>query len=201
MKARRVEGDVKLDGDLSEDAWQDAEPAAVEYTLAEAEARPALATEVRCLWSEEAIYFGFSCPYSKLTVFDPPAKEERLGLWDRDVVEMFLGTDPAKAGRYAEFEVAPTNERLDVIIDRPEKDFGWASGFESAVRVDEVEKRWTVEVRIPAAALSPAVIAKGARLPLNLYRSDISEGVFLAWSPTLLGTAHAPERFGVLKLE
>lgn len=201
MKAKRVEGEIQLDGELSEEAWQSAEPAFVDSTLAESEGRPELETEVRCLWSDEAIYFGFNCPYTKLTVFDPPAKEERLGLWDRDVVEMFLGTDPAKTGRYAEFEVAPTNERLDVVIDRPEKDFGWDSGFESAVRVDEVAKRWTVEVRIPAAALAPAAILKGTRLPLNLYRSDVAGGVFLAWSPTLRPTAHAPERFGVLELE
>ena len=36
-------------------------------------------------------------------------------------------------------------------IDLPEKDFAWASGFTSAVKVDEAAKRWTAEVRIPVA--------------------------------------------------
>lgn len=201
LKARQVEGEVKLDGELSEEAWQAASPAALEYTLADSAARPELATEVRCLWSDESLYFGFSCPFTKLTVFDPPAAEERLGLWDRDVVEMFIGTDAERPGRYAEFEVAPTNERLDVFIDRPEKDFAWDGGFESAVKVDEAAKRWTAEVRIPVAALAPAAIGKGGRLPLNLFRSDRAGDAFLAWNPTLQNTTHAPERFGVLELE
>lgn len=201
LKAQRADGEVTLDGMLSEASWQAATPVPLEYTLADSTARPELSTEVRCLWSNDSLYFGFSCPYSKLTVFDPPSAEERLGLWDRDVVEMFIGTSPDRPGRYAEFEVAPTNERLDVLIDRPEKDFPWDSRFESAVTIDDAAKRWTAEVRIPAAALAPATLSKGASLPLNLFRSDRAGGAFLAWNPTLQSTAHVPERFGTLELE
>lgn len=201
LTARKVEGEIKFNGDLSEEAWKAATPVSLEYTLADSTARPELATEVRCLWSDDALYFGFSCPYTKLTLFDAPSEKERLGLWDRDVVEMFVGTDPGMPGRYAEFEVAPTNERLDVLIDRPEKDFGWDSKFESAVKVDEAARRWTAEVRIPAAALAPTKIGQAARLRLNLFRSDRAGNAFLAWNPTLQRTTHVPERFGTLALE
>ncbi|MDQ3329720.1 MAG: amidohydrolase family protein, partial [Planctomycetota bacterium] len=201
LKASRLEGDIEIDGDLSENAWRNATPASLEYALADSSAEPELSTEVRSLWSDEFLYFSFSCPFTKLTVFDTSSEDERLGLWERDVVEMFIGIDAEKPGRYAEFEVAPTNERLDVLVDLPEKDFGWESGFESAVNVDEASKRWIAEVRIPVASLAPAKISKGSHLRLNLFRSDVAGGAFLAWNPTLRNTTHVPERFGILELE
>ena len=54
---------------------------------------------------------------------------------DWDVVEAFIASDTNNVKRYTEYEVSPTNERLDVKI--PEKNFVWSSGFESATRVDE----------------------------------------------------------------
>src|SRR5439155_24320432 len=123
--------------DLSRPQWQRVPVARLEYTLRDGVARPALSTEVRCLWSKDSLHIAFRCPFTKLTVFEPPSAVERLGLWDRDVVEAFIGTDAGNIRRYDEFELAPTNERLDVRINLPDKDFGWSSGFRSAVRVDE----------------------------------------------------------------
>lgn len=198
LKAARIDKDFELDGDLSKAVWQKASPVVVEYTLKEGEARPALSSTVRCLWSPAALYFAFECPYTRLTVFDPPAEKERLGLWDRDVVEVFLGADASRIGRYAEFEVAPTNERLDVDIDLPKKDFEWSSGFTSAVRVDEGRQVWTAEVRIPLAAISATPPTPGRRWRLNLFRSDRANDAFLAWNPALAPSTHTPERFGTL---
>ena len=104
---------------------------------------------MRCLWSNDSLYFRFTCPYTKLTTFEPVSPTERLGLWDRDVVEVFLAPDPQNVRRYGEYEVAPTNERLDVLISPEDKDFAWDSRFASAVKVDESAKVWTAELRIP----------------------------------------------------
>ena len=74
------------------------------------------------------------------------------------------------------------------------------SHFTSAVKVDEQAKVWTAELRIPMASLGGDVRPlKGARWRLNFYRSDRAGGVFLAWNPTLTGTAHTPERFGIIE--
>jgi hypothetical protein len=54
-------------------------------------------------------------------------------------------------------------------------------------------------MRIPLAALSDAKPAGGTRWRLNLYRRDRAHQAFLAWNPTLTGTSHTPERFGVLE--
>jgi predicted TIM-barrel fold metal-dependent hydrolase len=207
-RAAPSEGEIALDGRLDEAAWHRAQPLRLEYASRDYTAHPEVATEVRCLWSPRDLYLSFVCPYRSLTVFEPATPEvERFdlarpgrSLWDRDVVEVFLGTDARQPRRYAEFELAPTNERLDVlVVNLPEKDFAWNSRFASAVRVDRRKKVWTAELRLPLAALSDQAPARGTRWRLNLYRCDRRLNAFLAWSPTLSGSFHVPDRFGTLE--
>jgi hypothetical protein len=121
-------------------------------------------------------------------------------LWDRDVIEAFIGTDLGDPLRYDEFEVAPTNERLDLRLPKlPQRDFQWNSGFQSAVYVDKKARTWNCEMRIPLENLTSVKPAAGTRWRLNLYRCDRANNAFLAWSPTLTGTFHTPERFGSLE--
>jgi len=120
---------------------------------------------------------------------------------DRDVVEAFIGSDLDHIQRYTEFEIAPTNEKLDLILNLPDRDFDWESGFESAIKTNEQARVWTAEVRIPLSKLSSSKPEPGTRWRLNLYRCDRANNAFLAWNPTLQGSFHAPERFGTLLFE
>ena len=200
VKAARIDKDFELDGELKDAIWQKAIPASVEYGSLKYDARAELATSVRVLYSDQFIYFGWECPFTTLTVFDTPsADRERLGLWERDVVEVFVGGDWKNINRYAEYEVAPTNERLDVLLNLPGKDFGWDGRAQSAVKVDKRRKVWTVEWRMPLELLASAKPAPGTRWRLNLYRCDKANNAFLAWSPVLKGSFHTPEKFGVLE--
>lgn len=201
MKAAAVTQDFVPDGILNEPAWAAASPVRLEYQSHDAAARPALSTTVRALWSPEFLYLAYECPFTVLTTFDDTVAGERLGLWDRDVVEAFIGTDPAKPGRYSEYEWAPTGEQLDLMLDLPERDFPWSSGMQSAVVVDPDAQAWRVEVRIPMKALVETGPEAGARWRLNLYRHDAASRSGLAFSPTLTGTFHTPERFGWLVLD
>src|SRR2546423_2859693 len=147
------------------------------------------------LWSQSFLYVGFECPFTELTAFHPVQKERKrfdlqkdgASLWDRDVVEAFIGNDPQTAGHYAEFEVAPTNEGLDLMLNLPKKDFDWNSHFRSAVRVDKKAGRWTCEMRIPVKAFESPGPDAGTRWRINLFRCDRKHKAFLAWSPTLTG--------------
>ena len=200
IKAGHIEQDFEPNADLSGPQWRHTPVTRLEYMVGDGAARPELSTEVRCLWSKESLHIAYRCPYKKLTVFDgPPSKTKRLGLWDRDVVEAFIGTSATEIGRYDEFEVAPTNERLDVRLNLPDKDFDWSSRFSSATHIDEASGVWTAEMRIPLSALSTTPPTPGTRWRLNLYRSDTAGHAFLAWNPTLTRTAHQPDRFGVLE--
>lgn len=200
VKAAHIDKDFEPDGELNDPVWQKATPAQVEYGSLKHDARPEMATSVRVLYSDQFVYFGWECPFTKLTVFDTPsADRERLGLWDRDVVEVFVGSDWQNINRYAEYEVAPTNERLDVLLNLPGKDFGWDGRAQSAVKVDKKRKVWTVEWRMPLEVLSAVKPAPGTRWRLNLYRCDKANNAYLAWSPVLKNSFHTPEKFGVLE--
>ncbi|MBU6400729.1 MAG: amidohydrolase family protein [Verrucomicrobia bacterium] len=200
LTARHLDADFASDGDLTKAGWQRAEPVHMEYESLDYTAHPAVSTTVRVLWSDKFLYLGYECPFTELTVFTPPKlNEERLGLWDRDVVEAFIGSDLANIKHYAEFELAPTNEKLDLTLNLPDKDFQWSSGFETGVKLDRRKHVWTATMRIPLTALSAAPPEAGARWRIDLYRCDKANHAFLAWSPTLTETFHTPEKFGVLE--
>ncbi len=208
LRARRISQDFDLDGRLVNPLWQTATPVCIEQATQDGTVRPELSTAVRLLWSDKYLYLAYACPFTRLTVFEPPRFDRKrfdlakagVSLWDRDVVEAFIGADPRNPRHYTEFEVSPTNERLDlVIVDLPEKDFAWTSQFQSGVKVEAKTKVWTCEMRIPLTALSETKPSVGARWRLNLFRCDRANKALLAWSPTLNGTFHTPERFGVLE--
>ena len=199
VKATRIDRDFAVNGLLDEPEWTQAVPTRLEYQSGDGSARPELSTPVRLLWSDKYLYLGYECPYTKLNVFTPTQKEERIGLWDNDVVEAFIGSDPQVPGRYTEFEWAPNGEALDLKVDLPAKDFAWTAKGESAVTIDETNNVWRVEVRIPLPALSDKLPQQGTRWRLNLYRFDREHKAGLAFSPTLNRTFHTPERFGWLE--
>lgn len=199
LRVTKLAKDFKPDGRLREAAWQRARVERIERSLKEGVAKPAISTTVRALWSAQYLYLAYQAPYTELTVFKPVSHTKRIGLWDRDVVEVFVGSDLDNANRYTEFQVAPTGEMLDLSLVLPDRDFEWTSGFEAAVRVDRKAKLWTTELRIPMTALARAKPQVGDRWRINLYRHAAADGAFLAWHPTASATAHVPERFGWLE--
>src|SRR6185436_15633397 len=206
VRARRISQDFPPDGKLDDALWQTAHPVLIECQSRDYSAIPEISTEVRMLWSSEYLYLGYTCPYTKLNVFEPSQSQERYSmtnknssLWDRDVVEAFIGSDLEHINRYTEYQVAPTNEKLDLKLALPERDFDWSSRFESAIAVDRKAKVWNCEMRIPLTALADKKPTRGSRWRINLYRCDRSHNAFLAWSPTVTGNFHVPEKFGTLE--
>ncbi len=205
--SRRISQDLEMHAAVGHPLWQTALPVRLDQSSRNGAARPDSTTVVRSLWSPDYLYLQFECHYTKLTVFAPPRPEGKrfdLGkagasLWERDIVEAFIGTDSSHPRHYGEFQLAPTNERLDLLVTNlPEKDFGWSSGFSSAVRVDPKAKVWTGIMRIPLRALSEVKPSAGVQWRVNLFRCDRANRAFLAWRPALDGSFHVPERFGVL---
>lgn len=201
VRAAHIDRDFRADARLKEPAWQLPAPVTVEYQLRDGAARPEVSTTVRVLWSDRYLYLGYECPYTELTVFDPPdRKHERTGLWDRDVVEAFIGSDAGNGRHYYEFEVSPNGEQLDLELGGATKGLDWNSGFDSDTRVDRPARVWRAVLRIPLKALSAAgAPGRGTRWRLNLYRHDIAHKTFMAWNPTATSTAHTPEKFGTLE--
>ena len=114
---------------------------------------PETATTIKAFWTDTDLYFFFRCPYKELNLFLPANHAgPRVGLWDRDVVEMFLGDDWQNIRHYREFEIAPTGDWIDLAIDLDKKednDHSWRSGWETLARTDKAHKIWYSAARIP----------------------------------------------------
>jgi len=169
---------------------------------------PALRTQVRGFWTSTHLYLLFSCPYNELNLFLPPlGGGPRDKLWDRDVVEIFLGEDWTRIGHYREFEIAPTGDWIDLAIDldRDSYDQSWRSGWKTAARIDQAAHAWYAAVRIPLSAVGSAPVKQGSKWRANLYRIE-GQGPdarrhFLCWQPTCVvhrDPNHVPENFGTL---
>ena len=200
-KAIKISRDFVPNGQLDEPEWDHAKVVRLEYQSSDVSARPELSTPVRILWSDQFLYLGYECPYDQLSIFPDQKTDERFGLWENDVVEAFIASDPNQLQRYTEFEWAPNGESLDLKLELPQKDFAWTAKGESAVSVNDKEKVWTLEARIPFSAISAEAPKPGKLWRLNLYRFDRASKAGLAFSPTLTTSFHTPERFGWLRFE
>jgi hypothetical protein len=168
---------------------------------------PEAKTTIKAFWTDSDLYVYFRCPYKELNLFLPANHAEaRMKLWDRDVVEMFVGDDWRNTGRYREFEIAPTGDWIDLAIDLEHKSFDhtWRSGWETLARMDEANKIWYAAARIPLSAISDKPVSAGTKWRINFYRIDGPGGNdtrhFMCWQQTCSRQHgnHTPESFGTL---
>jgi hypothetical protein len=199
-------------GDLNTDPksnmWASANSAWIAKDCSRTIDYPDLKTEVRGFWTDTELYLLFICPYRSLNLFLPAQNNKaRRGLWDRDVVEVFLGDDWENIRRYREFEVAPTGDWIDLAIDldRRGADREWRSGWNTAARIDEKARIWYAACRIPLRSVSEKPVKAGTRWRANLYRIDgegpDSQRRFMCWQQTCAigrDPNHVPENFGTL---
>jgi alpha-galactosidase len=196
------------DGDLAKPVWKRAKWVHFNHDMAGYPTYPQAATSVASVWTERDVYFAFRCKYDTLNIYEgEDSAKERWELWERDVVEVFANPLPERVNHYYEFEVSPNNQWIDLEIDKdkdPFNDAGWNSGFEHATRIDEQNKIWTCEMRVPVKTMSVATIKTGDEWRINFYRADgpgdDSTRRFMSWSTIPEGrTFHAPTRFGIIR--
>ncbi len=201
--------DFAPDGDLSKKVWRNTKQVRFDREAFTGGTHPEAETSVASVWTEKYVYFAFRCRYSELNVYTgEPVEREKWGLWDRDVVEAFINPEPERFNHYFEFEVAPNNQWVDLEIDLDKKPFNsaaWDSRFVHATRVDEANRVWTCEMKIPIKALTDRTVSPGDKWRINFYRADgkgdDSKRRFLSWSrvPTGKRTFHQPASFGILR--
>ncbi len=181
------------------DSWAEIPP--LEFRENITGTMPLQGTSVQCVWNDAALHLLFTCidtdPWATIT--------ERDGhLWEEEVVEVFL--DPVGDHEsYFEIEVNPLNTVVDLVLRKNRsgyrKDFAWdCEGLRTSV--NRTQEGWTAEFLIPFAALIAELPRPGTKWRANFYRIDRPKDrdrELSAWSPTLLPTFHAPERFGVLE--
>ncbi len=201
-----------LNADPESEIWKGVASAWITKDCTHTIEYPKLKTEVRGFWTDEYLYLLFVCPYEKLNIFLPAQNDKpRRGLWDRDVVEMFLGDDWNNIGHYREFEIAPTGDWIDLSIKfdlrthQTKDGSNWRSGWTTSAKIDKQSRVWSASGRIPLKAVTSQPVAPGTRWRANLYRIDghgpDSRRHFLCWQPTCApgrDPNHVPENFGTL---
>ncbi len=145
-------------------------------------ADPERETEVRLLWTPEALYLRFRAKYRVITVFsdaEPDGRRDKL--WDRDVAEVFLQPDPS--------HIAP-GEKHDL-----------KSGLRRRVLLTEAAKTWVAEMALPMKCLVDH-FDSGATWRVNFFRVEggAEPRFYSAWQPTRTPAPnfHVPEAFGEL---
>jgi hypothetical protein len=203
--ATRVEDEPRV-SDFDAEAWTRARPVPITRYWSGEAAPAGRHAEARLLWGAGGLAARFVCAQDEPLVVsaEPQTDRKTLGLWDRDVCEIFVAPDVAAPHRYFEFEAAPTGEWIDLAVEWSpagrRTDWDYRSGMEAAARVES--GRVTITMRVPWSAFGVTPRA-GDCWRANLYRcvgADPTRG-YLTWRPTLMPEPnfHAPDAFGRLR--
>lgn len=204
MCANHISFEISPD-DLDNAVWTDCETYNVETYWSGELAERGRRFSFGIWWSDEHFYIRYIAEASDEPIVskDPVIDAKTIGLWDRDVCEIFIAPDRDEPRRYFEFEVAPTGEWLDVAIDLTSgeriSDWEYASGMQVSAKV-EID-RIVMAIKIPFTAFGKTP-ERGDVWLGNVFRcvgTDPNRG-YLAWSPTFteVPSFHVPERFAEL---
>lgn len=164
--------------------------------------------EACALWSDEFLYVRFVCNQDEPLIIaeNPQTKNKTMGLWERDVCEIFIAPNVDEENHYFEFEAAPTGEWLDLEIrqhfEQRETNWDYKSEMKASGKIED--KKVMMIIRIPFSALSAKPNPK-ENWRVNLFRCvGIGETRgYLAWQPTKTETPnfHIPDVFGWLRFQ
>ncbi|MGE3465957.1 MAG: carbohydrate-binding family 9-like protein [Pyrinomonadaceae bacterium] len=205
IEVRYIESDFAI-AELDNKFWRRATETAI-GTFWSGKASPAgRHFSVRLLWSDTALYVRFSARQDEPLVVSnqPDISKKTVGLWERDVCEIFIAPDKTKPNKYYEFEIAPTGEWIDLGIEvtpnERRTDWEYRSGMTSSSRIEK--KKVVMAIKIPFASLGKIPKADDIWLG-NLFRC-VGKGPrrgYLAWRPTKTKEPnfHVPKAFGEFK--
>jgi hypothetical protein len=195
-------GEDFLVNDVDNPSWKTAKPVTIDRQWNGEIVAEHRRTDVHSLWSESALYIRFDARQREPLFLneDPQTSVKTMELWEHDVCELFLAPDGEEPRFYAEFEIAPTGEWLDLTVDWRKdepRDWEYASGMEAFSRIEP--DLVTMVMKIPWTTFGGRPEAGDVWVG-NFYRavgSGETRG-YLAWSPTMTDTPqfHVPEKFG-----
>ncbi len=145
----KASDEIKIDGILDELSWKKAHKGGdfiVNYP--EFGAKPSFETEFYLTYSDEAFYFAGK-------IFDIPDSvgymlSQRDNFGNADYIGISIDTYGNKLNAF-NFYITASGVELDAAIELNSEDFNWNAVWKS--KVHRTEDGWTVEVRIPYAAL------------------------------------------------
>ncbi|HVY46271.1 MAG TPA: carbohydrate-binding family 9-like protein [Minicystis sp.] len=177
LRAMHADAPPKLDGELTEPAWQSAARTGPFLDPDGQQARPF--SEVKATWDETNLYLGLYAAdqdiEARVTRHDEP-------VWTDDAFRIRLGPSGERAPRFA-IDVSATGVTADARRrDDGSMDASWESGVRLAVDKDgtvndprDEDEEWVVEAAMPFASLGLRPVP-GTRLLLEVTRCDTPKG-------------------------
>ena len=195
-------------GEIDHQFWQKAKEVTIDKYWSGKKAPTGRQFKAKLLWSETALYVRFEANQAEpLVISDAPdLSSKTIGLWDRDVCEIFLAPNAKEFRKYFEFEVAPTGEWIDLAVyqmrNKRITDREYSSGMKTSALIEK-DKIWiALKIEWKAFGKTPKAgeIWKG-----NLFRC-LGEGEtrgYLAWQATKTDQPnfHVPAAFGNFEFE
>lgn len=185
--------------------WNESQPVRITHFWSGAEAPEGSHSLVRIIWTDESLNVRFDCNQTQPLIVEtnPQLVQKTVGLWNRDVCEIFIAPIPGDILRYFEFEAAPTGEWVDLAVrfnqGVRENNFAYSSGMSVATRI--AEDQVTIGMHIPWSDSIPRP-SLNDEWRANLFRCvGIGNERYLAWQPTFTEEPnfHVPEVFGRLR--
>lgn len=194
-RAAPLEGAIRIDGRLDEEAWDAAEPITRFTQMEPSEGEPASErTEVRILIGGDALYIG-----ARMYERDPSRIRARLARRDEsvdgDVIGIFLDSRHDHLTAYY-FRITAGGAVRDAVVgERGGLDLSWDAVWEAAVTTDSLG--WTAEVRIPLSQIPYARDGDGIwGLQIERFRWNDQERAVFAYTPKT--ETQGPPRYGHL---
>lgn len=204
---------IVIDGVLDEEAWKKAEEDSDFNDIRGGEyPAPVYKTGIKMLWDDENLYVAamLAEPDVKASI----TRRDDIIYHDNDF-EVFL--DPVGDGRlYYEIETNAFGTVMDLLMEKPYCEGGsfimsWdCKGLElktsvqgSVNRSKDIDKSWTVEMKIPFSALERNF---DSPLKYKVWRANFSRVEWLTkpeenwvWSPTGVVDIHRPDKWGFIR--
>jgi len=161
---RHTTNPIKIDGDLSDEPWREAEWTS-NFTDIEGAAKPSPTynTQVKMLWGDTCLYIA--AHITEPHVWATLKQHDQVIFRDNDF-EVFINPD-GTTHHYYEIEFNALNTVFDLYLSKPYRNGGSAlipfnvSGMRSAVKIDgtlnnssDTDTGWIVEMAIPFRDLS-----------------------------------------------
>ena len=181
LNLKRAKIAPKIDADLSDQAWQEAEEANgfVQF-------RPAMGTPeednqkttVKVTYDDNAVYFAAYLHDDPKNIMSQLTTRDNFGQSDFFLISINPNND---AQNDTEFLVFSTGTQGDAIVTSDgNEDWGWNAVWDSAVKI--VDDGWIIEIKIPYSALrfsNQEVQTWG----IQFHRRHMNDNRQLTWNP------------------
>ena len=182
-----------IDGQLDDNAWQNAEPVTTFWNL-EGTAKHQDLVWAKVISNDDGLFICYRMQADAQSGIPSGSETRDEGVWFSPNIQIFI--QPPGTSSYYVF----TLNSLNTQEDAKDYDSLWNATWDSATFIAPDKSYWQAEVALPFAAFDLADSAgTDWRINLTCVSSVGGQGYILTWAPTF-ANFHSPSYFGKLSL-